>query len=59
MDQFFSITLGEDAPDLGEIIEVKEGCLTNLINMLFERHILIKNDSKVSHSCTGGQHKIS
>ena len=35
MDQFFSINLGEDAPDLGKIKEVRKGCLTNLINMLF------------------------
>ena len=48
MDRFFSITLREDAPDLEDVMEVKEGCLTNLINMLF---ILVKNDSKVFHSC--------
>ena len=27
MNQFFSITEGEDAPDLGDIMEVKKGCI--------------------------------
>ena len=47
MDQFFSVTLREGTPDLGDVTEMKEGCLTHLINMLFKQHILVKNDSKV------------
>ena len=32
----FSINLGEDAPNLGDIMEEKKDCLTNLIYMLFK-----------------------
>ena len=52
-------SLGKDIPNLGDIMEVKKGCLAKVINMLFKQHILIKNNSDVTHSCTGGQQKIS
>ena len=58
MDLFFSITVEEDGPNLGDIMELKKGCLKNLINMLFKQHILLKNESEVSPCWTGGQHKI-
>ena len=40
-------------------MEVKICHLTNLINVLFKRHILIENNSEVSYICTVGQPKIS
>ena len=42
----FQITLGEDAFNLSDIMELKKGHLTNLIYLLFKRHILIKMTSR-------------
>lgn len=55
LDEFFSITLRQDSPDLGHVTEVKDGHPRNLFYMREKSHVLVEDNSQFPHSRTGGE----